>query len=227
MKMSSEQMQHLYELLDHTQVEEQVLDGLRRLLHLLRQQVYSYSWYSRYYPANVLWEAKQQLHEVRAILSALALPAHYQGSPYRHVSDAFHAVDRLLQGFTFRQQSAIAGYIKSASGTSTQQAKGASFSAKPSDTSSSDALEKPTTASQADRSPIPGFPRSPYLKFMNQLDAELGAKAAKMKKDEVRDYIKQRWDADTLGDPSARLLDVMATLMRPPEAQKGGAKPKP
>jgi len=61
---------------------------------------------------------------------------------------------------------------------------------------------------------------------MNKLDAELGAKAGKMKKVEVKLHIKQRWDADVLGDPSAHLLDVMATLMRPPQSQKGGAKPQ-
>jgi hypothetical protein len=61
---------------------------------------------------------------------------------------------------------------------------------------------------------------------MVNLAPELGVTATKMKKDEVRDHIRQRWDADTLGNPSAHLLNVMATLMRSPEAQKGGAKPQ-
>ena len=62
---------------------------------------------------------------------------------------------------------------------------------------------------------------------MNKLDAELGAKTAKMKKHEVKLHIEQRWDADALGEPSAHKVEMMATLIRRPEAQKGRAKPEP
>jgi hypothetical protein len=62
---------------------------------------------------------------------------------------------------------------------------------------------------------------------MNKLDAELGARAAKMKKHEVKLHIVERWDAGALGEPSVHKVEMMATMMRPPEAQKGRAKPEP
>jgi len=68
--------------------------------------------------------------------------------------------------------------------------------------------------------------RPRYLDFLMNVIDDFDAEAiANMKKDELKLEIRNRWDSDNLGGPlSAHLLDVMATLLRPPEAQRGGAK---
>ena len=217
----------LYEILDKKLVEEQILEGVRRLLDLLREEVSMCE--DILEPRNeLLGELKEQLLAVHSVLSALAIPANYQGFSVLMVTDAFHVIDEVLRAY-WQHQEWVAEYRKkkaAASETSSAQTESGSVSLTPSETDSSAALERQSTRSRDDHSPAPDSPQSPFLKFMNKLDAELGAKAGKMKKVEVKLHIKQRWDADVLGDPSAHLLDVMATLMRPPQSQKGGAKPQ-
>jgi hypothetical protein len=173
------------------------------------------------------WEAKQQLYEILSILSALALPANHIGDPYSHVLDALYTIDNVLWGFRRRRDMGIAEREEgTASGTSTPQADGSSLYPKPSASNSGVPQEQPDPAPRSDHSPDLESSLPPYLGFMVNIVPELGVTTT-MKKDELKDLIKQRWDVETLGDPSAHLVDVIATLMRPPEAQKGRAKAKP
>jgi hypothetical protein len=224
--MSVNQIKHLYAILDHKQVEEQVeeqvFEGLRRLLDVLKEPITSnrLSYYE-----ETSFEASQNLTEVRSILSVLALPANYRGRLSDHLSDAYSVIRNLMVDFSFRRDCEIAAAKERAeSGTSTQQAECGSFSPTLSDASSTDAKEKPNTAPQDDSSSIPEPPLPPYLGFMVKLATELDAKGTQMKKEEVRDRIEERWDTDALGERSAHKLEMMATLMRPPEAQKGRAR---
>jgi hypothetical protein len=234
----SEEFNHIYELLD----KELMLNGLRRLLIALEDQVSlakyavdSGETYTRR-PSDgrllvfgsdsatrmkTLDEYRQQLHEVCSMLAALALPRNCDDLDF-HVVDAFYAIYKLLQGSWLSRENRVE---TAATRTATQQAEDRVLSQRSSGTRD-DAHERTNKAPQSEHSLIPESPLPPYVEFMVNLAPELGVTATKMKKDEVRDHIKQRWDADTLGNPSAHLLDVMATLMRPPEAQKGGAKPQ-
>jgi len=160
-------------------------------------------------------ELKQQLFAVHSILAALAIPVNYHGLAVFPVTHAFYTINEVLRA-----------HCHAASETSSARTESGSVSPTPSETDSSAALERQNTISRDGQSPAPDFPQSPFLKFMNKLDTELGAKAAKMKKHLVKLYIEQRWDADALGEPSAHKVEMMATLMRPPEAQKGRAKPE-
>jgi len=224
--MSEEEIQHLYEILDKKQFNDAVFEGLRRLLIALEERVNMYDDINVGH--DMFWEAKKQYYEVRSILSALALPANHQGDPYYDVSRAFYMIDDVLQGFWQRRDDRIAAYKReTAAETSSPQAESGCISPTPSKISSSEAQEEPNTAPQDDHSPVPEPPLPPYVEFLVKLATEFGATATKMKKDVVRDRIEERWDTGALGERSAHKLEMMATLMRPPEAQKGRAKPKP
>jgi hypothetical protein len=240
--MSYQEIEHLCDVLDNDHIKHKVLAGLTRLLEKLEEQVAVTTDHLNFEDdvdrsaepmidglpeslVNAYNEAKHQLYQVRTILFALALPANHIGNLSYHLWNAFFTIGLLLRDYSIRQDSECAPY-KERAGTSAPQADVGSLSPTLSETNSSGVKEKLNTAPQSDHSPISESPVSPYVEFMVNLALELGVTTFKMKKEEVRDRIKQRWDADTLGDPSAHLVDVMATLMRPPEAQKGGAKPQ-
>jgi hypothetical protein len=245
----SEEIHHLYELLDTEQFMEILLEGLRRLLIALEEQVKLADYALVSDEASVLRpsngrllilgndlitradkaiEFSRQFHEVRSILAALALPPNYKGELEFHVPDAFYAIENTVQGFRFRETwTAEEKEKRAASGTASRQADDDSLSQTRSDAGSSDASEKPNTAPQDDYTPAPEPSLPPFVEFMVKLATELGITATEMKKEEVRDRIEERWDTDALGEPSAHKLEMMATLMRPPEAQRGRAKPKP
>jgi hypothetical protein len=61
---------------------------------------------------------------------------------------------------------------------------------------------------------------------MNKINAQLGPDIHKMRKDDLKSYIANQWDYESLGEPSEKKIDAMATLLRMPDAQKGRAKPK-
>jgi hypothetical protein len=237
-----EEIKHLYELID----KELVLEGLRRLLYAIDEQItlaenaidleesstirpsngklliFGTDWTARY---NTLYESRQLLDEACSILAALALPRNYDDLD-SHVRNAFFAIDMLLRGSRHLPYDRIAvNKIDTPASGTPREAEDNSVSQTSSGTCANDTQQGTNKAPQSDRSPESPLP--PYVEFLVNLTPELGKTAPKMKKDEVRDDIKQRWDSDALGDPSAHLLDLMATLLRPPEAQKGGAKPKP
>jgi hypothetical protein len=58
---------------------------------------------------------------------------------------------------------------------------------------------------------------------MNELTALHGKRLAEWKKGDVEAEIIARWRAE-LGQPSQNIVGIMATLLRPPEAQRGGAQ---
>ena len=249
--MSSEQIQHLYELVDPDEIRDQMFERICRLEDALNEQLHrakrdldsnKEQYIGRLRKEKIdlfgsettigsildtfddrVEKIKGQLHVVRSILLSLALPTGSEASADSYVDYAFEVIDDLLEENSLRCKSRRAAY-KSRRGEKPKQEAHGSAVSQMSQTGSSNARKKQKTAPQDDQSRESPLP--PYIQFMVNLAPELGKTAPKMKKDEVRDHIKQRWDADTLGDPSAHLVDVMATLMRPPEAQKGGAKPQ-
>lgn len=64
---------------------------------------------------------------------------------------------------------------------------------------------------------------SPHLRFMNAFSAIYGSKLAEWKKEVIEAEIRARWPPE-LGEPSQNVVGAMATLLRPPEAKRGGAK---
>jgi hypothetical protein len=213
------QIQHLN---DHLNEKHKVLS---RLLDVIEKDKAKYP---SYYYSDPFLDLRHDLHDVHSIPAALGVPANPPIVPYFHVSIAFDVIRSVLHDFWFRRKSGFAAArISALSRRSTQQAEGRSLTTVPNYTSSSDAKEKPNTAPQHDSSSIPEPLLPPYLGFMVKLATELGATGTKMKKVEVRDRIDERWDTGVLGERSAHKLEMMATLMRPPEAQKGRAKSKP
>jgi hypothetical protein len=65
-----------------------------------------------------------------------------------------------------------------------------------------------------------------YLQFLIELVPQLGGRdrIAAAKKEDTEGEIRARWRPE-LPSPSQNLLGAMATILRPPEAQRGGAKP--
>jgi hypothetical protein len=199
--MSSEEIQHLYELVDRVgdtdKVRDQVLEGICRLEDALKKELYWAEYYRDFKKDRPrdeevdlfgtvttvgsivdCWEEKidkikWKLHVVRSILLSLALPTNYETNPEDHVRHALEVVEDLLYENALREN-LIASYGErtTASRSSTQQAERGDVDQTPSQTRSSDAQD---SAPQADDSPV----------------------------------------------------EMMATLMRPPEAQKGRAKPEP
>jgi hypothetical protein len=75
---------------------------------------------------------------------------------------------------------------------------------------------------EMDREATPDRP--PYLLFLNQLFADLGAERIEaMKINGLRFEIRRRWP-DQFGPPSENLIGPMATILRSLEAKRGGAK---
>jgi hypothetical protein len=260
--MSSQEVQHLYEFVDTDEVRDQVFERICRLEDALNEQLYwakcdHDSSKDRYVGRlrkekidvfglettigsildnvqNRVENIKEQLHVVRSILLSLALPTDCEASAECYVVHAFEVIKDVLEENSLRCKNRIAASEarRKIGEKSTQQAHGSAVSQTPSQTGSSNAQEKQNTAPEDHHSPAPESTLSPFLKFMNKLSAELGTKAAKMKKHEVKLHIEQRWDADALGEQSAHKVEMMATMLRPPEAQKGRAKtqslsPKP
>jgi len=250
--MSYEQIQHLYEFVDTDKVRYRVFERICRLEDALNEQLYwgeqsrdSNEYKERSHDEQIellgtvgkilrlrenrVKEFKWMLHVVRSILFSLALPTGDEASPEFHLDHALEVIQDLLEENSLRRKNWMAEYAEETTkrGTSIQQARRGAVSQTPSQTGSGDAPEKQNITPRDDHLPIPEYPQSPYLKFMNKLDAELGAKTAKMKKDEVKHHIEQCWDTDTLGERSAHKVEMMATMLRPPEAQKGRAKPRP
>ena len=63
----------------------------------------------------------------------------------------------------------------------------------------------------------------PYVRFLVEMsDCILGAE--ERKKEDIESEIRARWP-DELRPASQALVGYMATMLRPPEAQRGGAKP--
>ena len=65
-----------------------------------------------------------------------------------------------------------------------------------------------------------------YLQFLNDIVSQLGGsdRIAERKKADLKAEIAARWRPE-LGQWSDNLIGMMATILRPPEAQRGGAKP--
>lgn len=84
---------------------------------------------------------------------------------------------------------------------------------------SSAADDGPTAETAASK-----FAGPPYIRFLNYVAGLLGATADTLKKEELEAKIEAHWPKE-LPVPSQKLIGVMATLLRSPEAQRGGAKP--
>ena len=64
----------------------------------------------------------------------------------------------------------------------------------------------------------------PYIRFLIRIYRELGAEVVNgSKKEELGDMVRARWPAE-LGEPSTNKISAMATFLRMPEAQRGGAR---
>jgi hypothetical protein len=76
------------------------------------------------------------------------------------------------------------------------------------------------------RSPCVSDPLPVYLQFLVEMVPLLGGcdRIAERKKADIEVEIEARWRPE-LGRPSQNLVGGMATILRPPEAQRGGAKP--
>ena len=82
-------------------------------------------------------------------------------------------------------------------------------------------------APKPDRRSRPGNLRRPeYLVFLERVATDLGDRRPTLSVKEIQDAISRRWDPATLGELSAKKLDVAATFLRPPEAQKRKGKPE-
>jgi len=63
----------------------------------------------------------------------------------------------------------------------------------------------------------------PYLQFLVEMSSRLEG-AAERKKEEIEAEIKSNWPENLAGQSQA-IIGYMATILRPPEAKRGGAKP--
>jgi hypothetical protein len=64
----------------------------------------------------------------------------------------------------------------------------------------------------------------PYIRFLIRIYRELGEEAVnRSKKEELEDIIRARWPVE-IGEPSTNKISAMATFLRMPEAQRGGAR---
>ncbi len=76
--------------------------------------------------------------------------------------------------------------------------------------------ESQSKAGVADAEDLP-----PYLSFMIFAASELNLPSQMMTKDSIADWLDEHWPAD-LDGKSNRMIDAMATLLRSPDAKKGG-----
>jgi hypothetical protein len=73
-----------------------------------------------------------------------------------------------------------------------------------------------------DKSVAENYP--PYIRFLIRIYRELGEEVVNgSKKEELGDMVRARWPAE-LGEPSTNKISAMATFLRMPEAQRGGAR---
>jgi len=69
-------------------------------------------------------------------------------------------------------------------------------------------------------------PVSAFLRFGVELTEQIGLENIKaMKKPDLEEVIRMRWDVSALGPISENAVKQMAGMVRPPEARIGGAKP--
>ena len=219
----SRDSQHLHELLGTDQFNEVVFSGLLRLLNALEEravlvraspdEMYFETSDGRTFwvpsdgktRSNMILDFEEEFHDVRSILAAMALPPNYRDLK-SHMSDLFSETEDVLSNFKWRRDHRISEAHKN---------KPAARMTPP-----------PVAASQFDHWRAADAWGSPFLKFMNRTNAQLGPDIHKMRKDDLKSYIDNHWDDDSLGERSEKKIDVMATLLRTLEAQQGRAKPK-
>jgi hypothetical protein len=249
--MSIEHIQHFSDLL-HEEVDvldDRVVEGLSRLLQSLKQRLfdeeaeaadreerYGHLPASTEYDGGLfktvgellemyrssLADTKSDLDQVRTILFALAVPSGTTAS-WGHVSRAFEQIGAVISERRYQDEARVkAGneaYAKRKR-ESSHQAPSDPPSAAPKASGSS----QPPNPKPSAGAPIPEV--QPAVEFQHRITVELGPKLAEMRKKELIHYLQSHWDQGSLGPISGKKLDVIATLLRPLEAQKGRANPK-
>jgi hypothetical protein len=221
----SRSSQHLYELLETDQFNEVVFSGLLRLLNALEERVVLSSRASademlfetsdgRTFlvssspetRSKMIWDFKEEFHDVRSILATMALSENYADLE-AHMRDFLYETDNVLDNFKHRRD--YNPFVETSK-----------------DETAARRTPPPNAATQSDHWRAADAWGSPFLKFLNKINAQLGPDIHRMRKDDLKSYIANHWDDDSLGERSEKKIDGMATLLRTREAQQGRAKPK-